>query len=123
MARPSEPGPTAVANKAAPHQTDTDAASARGPSSSDPLMAGVDWDDLDHGLSDFDHGYDDDDEYKDDYEAIWDDETTWHRRHAQRLAYRPGLLHTQGRRWRVAFEPTAVMPHRGPAKGGNVDCD
>ena len=77
VTRPSEPVPTAVANEAAPHQTDADAASARGPSSSGPIMAGVDWSDLDHGLSDFDHGYDDDDEYEDDYEAIWDDETTW----------------------------------------------
>ena len=77
VTRPNEPGPTAAANEAAPHQTDADAASARGPSSSGPIMAGVDWSDLDHGLSDFDHGYDDDDEYEDDYEAIWDDETTW----------------------------------------------
>ena len=77
VTRPSEPGPTAVANEAAPHQTDADAASARGPSSSDSTMAGIDCNDLDHGSSDFDHGYDDDDEYKDDYDAIWDDETTW----------------------------------------------
>ena len=51
--RLSEPGPTAVANEAAPHQTDADAASARGPFSSGLAMAGIDWSDLDHGgLSD-----------------------------------------------------------------------
>ena len=75
--RPIEPGPTAGANEAAPHQADANAASARGPFSSDLVMAGIDWSDIDHGLSDSDHGYDDDDEYKDDYDAIWDDETTW----------------------------------------------
>ena len=76
MKRPSEPGPTAVANEAAPHQTDADAASARGPFSSGLVMAGIDWSDLDHGLSDSDQEYDGDGEYKDDYDVIWDDETT-----------------------------------------------
>ena len=66
-----------MANEAAPHQTDADAASARGPSSSDPIMAGINWSDLDHGSSGFDQGYDDDDEYYDDYDGIWEDETTW----------------------------------------------
>ena len=39
--RPSEPGPTAVADDAAHHQADADAASARGPFSSDLVMAGI----------------------------------------------------------------------------------
>ena len=77
VTRPREPGPTAVANEAAPHQTDADAASARGPSSSDLIMAGIDWSDLDHGSRDFDHGYDDDDEYYDDYDGIWEDEASF----------------------------------------------
>ena len=51
VTRPSEPGPTVEANEAAHHQADADAASARGPSSSDPTMAGIDWSDLDHGLA------------------------------------------------------------------------
>ena len=65
VTRPSEPGPTAVANEAAPHQVDADAASARGPSSFEPTMAGFDYDDLDYGSSYYDHANDDDDEYKD----------------------------------------------------------
>ena len=40
VTRPSEPGPTAVPNEAAPHQTDADAASTRGPSSSVPIIHG-----------------------------------------------------------------------------------
>ena len=63
VTRPSEPGPTTVANEAAPHQTDADTAFARGPSSSDLIMARIDWSDLDHGFSDFDHPYDDDDDF------------------------------------------------------------
>ena len=64
--RPIEPDPTAVANEATPHQADADAAPARGPLPSDLVMAGIDWSDLDHGLSDSDHGHDDDGEWKDD---------------------------------------------------------
>ena len=75
--RPSEPGPTAVVNEAMSRQADADAASARGQFSSDLVIAGIDWSDLDHGLSDSDHGYDDDGEYKDDYDGIWDDKTIW----------------------------------------------
>ena len=41
--RPIERGPTAVANEATPHQADVDAASARGPFSSDLVMAGIDY--------------------------------------------------------------------------------
>ena len=78
VTRPSEPGPTAVANEAAAHQTDADAASARSPISSDLVMAGIDWGDLDHGWSDYDRGHDDDDEYDDDYDGIWEYETTWY---------------------------------------------
>ena len=74
--RPIEPGPTVGANEAAHHQADANAASARGPFSFDLVMPGIDWSDIDHGLSDSDHGYDDDDEYKDDYDGVWDDETT-----------------------------------------------
>ena len=74
VTRPSEPGPTAVANEAAPHRTDADAASARGPSSSGLFMVGVDWSEIvasSSSLIDFDHGHDDDDY------GISVDETTW----------------------------------------------
>ena len=64
------------AKEAANHQADANAASARGTFSFDLVMPGVDWSDIDHGLSDSDHGYDDEDEYKDDYDGVWDDETT-----------------------------------------------
>ena len=40
VTRPSEPGPTVVANEAAHHQADADAASARGPSASDLTIVG-----------------------------------------------------------------------------------
>ena len=42
----------------------------------DLVMPGIDWSDIDHGLSDSDYGYDEDDEYKDDYGDVWGDETT-----------------------------------------------
>ena len=77
VTRPSEPGPTAVANEAAPiRQTQTQplpVAHRR----YDDLDYGFDYDDLDYGSSYYDHANDDDDEYKDNYEDIWDDETTW----------------------------------------------
>ena len=66
--RPIEPGPTVGANEAAHHQADTNAASARGPFSFDLVIPGIDWSDIDHGLSDSDHGYDDDGEFKDDFD-------------------------------------------------------
>ena len=62
---PSEPGLAAVANEAAPHQTDADAAAARGPSSSDLTMVEIDANEVVEGSSsliDFDHGYGDDDD-------------------------------------------------------------
>ena len=62
---PSEPGLAAVANEAAPHQTDADAAAARGPSSPDLIMVEIDANEIVGGLSsliDFDHGYGDDDD-------------------------------------------------------------
>ena len=71
---PSKPGLTAVANEAAPHQTDADAAAARGPSSSDLIMVEIDASEIvasSCSLIDFDHGYDDDDD------SISVDETTW----------------------------------------------
>ena len=77
VTRPSEPGPTAMANEEALHQTDADAASARFPSSSDLAMAGDDWDDVDYRFAHLDHGHDGDDEYDGDYDGAWDDETTW----------------------------------------------
>ena len=60
---PSKSGLTAVANEAAPHQTDADAAAARASSSSDLIMVETDANEIDEGstsLIDFDHGYDDD---------------------------------------------------------------
>ena len=77
VTRPREPGPTVVANVAAHHQLDADAASARGPSLSGPTMAGFDYDDLEYGSSYYDHVNDDDDVYEDNYEDIWEGETTW----------------------------------------------
>ena len=74
--RPIEPGPTVGAKEAAHNQADANAASARGTFSFDLVTPGIDWSDIDHGLSDSDYGYDDDDEYKDDYDDVWDDETT-----------------------------------------------
>ena len=73
--RPIEPGPAVGAKEAAHHQADANAASARGTFLFDLVMPGIDWSDIDHGLSDSDHGYDYDDEYKDDYDGVWDDET------------------------------------------------
>ena len=77
VTRPREPGPTVVANEAAHHQLDADAASARGPSLFGPTMAGFDYDDLEYGSSYYDHVNDDDDVYEDNYEDIWEGETTW----------------------------------------------
>ena len=61
----SESGLTAVANEAAPHQTDADAAAARASSSSDLIMVETDTNEIVEGsnsLIGFDHGYDDDDD-------------------------------------------------------------
>jgi len=61
---PSESGLTAMANEAAPHQTDADAAAARASPSSDLIMVETDANKIDEGSSsmiDFGHGYDDDD--------------------------------------------------------------
>ena len=63
--------------EAAHHQADANEASACGMFSFDLVMPGIDWSDIDHGLSDSGHRYDDDDEYKDDCDDVWDDETTW----------------------------------------------
>ena len=71
--RPIEPGPAVGGKAAAHHQADANAASARGTFSFDFVTPGIDWSDIDHGLSDSDYGYDDDDEYKDDYDGVWDD--------------------------------------------------
>ena len=49
--RPIEPGPTVGAKEAAHSQADANAASARGTFSFDLVTPGIDWSDVDHGLS------------------------------------------------------------------------